>query len=174
MSNAIQVHKITEAVAYLNGQTMLGKIEKVDMPDLEFMFEKFKAMGMVGELELPTTGIKELKGKIKFNSFYPDEMSQLNPFSYHQLQLRSSVQQHTNQGKTGEVPLVTFLTVAFKKFPFADGEQHKSQEFETEFTCSYIKQVYDGEEIVEFDAFANILKIGGADVLEQYRENVIG
>lgn len=172
-NNQIQIHKVTQGVAYLDGNSLLGKVEKVDMPEIEFIFEKVKAMGMVGQIELPTLGLKELKGKIKFNSFYPKAARKMNPFNYRQLQVRSSVQQHTNQGKTGEVPLVTIMTIAFKKVPLGNGEQHKNQEFETDFSCTYIKQVYDGEEIFEYDALANILKIGGEDVLADYRDNVM-
>lgn len=55
-TNAIEVHKITQANTYLNGNNMLGKVESVDMPDIKFIFEEFKAMGMVGKMDLPTTG----------------------------------------------------------------------------------------------------------------------
>lgn len=173
MSNQIQIHKITQGVSYINGVTTLGQVESVQMDDLKFIFDDFKALGMVGKLKLPTTGVEEGKGKIKFNSLYPNAAKTLTPFSYNQLQIRSSVQKHENRGKIGEVPLVTILTIAVQNTPMGKFEQHKSIEFEYDFTYSYIKQVLDGEELLEYDAFANVLKFGGVDLLEQYRSNVM-
>ncbi len=172
-NNAIEIHKITQAVAYLNGLSLLGKTENVDLDDLKIIFEDFKSMGMVGKVKLPTHGVEEIKGKIKFNSLYASVYKQLKPFKYQQLQLRSSIQVYNNQGKQEEVPMVTFLTIAIQNLPLGKFDQHKSTEFEYQFTCSYVKQVVDGEVILEYSALSNIFTVGGEDMLEEYRENVM-
>ena len=109
-NNGIEIHKITEGVVYLDGKSMLGKCESVDMPELKFLFEEFKALGMIGKMELPTNGVDKLEGKMKMNSLYADVARQLTPFRARQIQVRSSVSVHTNMGRTAEVPLVTFLS----------------------------------------------------------------
>jgi P2 family phage contractile tail tube protein len=172
MSNAIEIHKINQGNAYLDGVNLMGKTESVDLPDIKFIFEEFKAMGMIGKVDLPTMGLDKLEGKMKFNSLYPAMMGKMNPFRYRQLQIRSNVQVHTNQGITRNVPLVTFMTVAFKNLPTGKFEQLKSVDGEYDFTAIFIKQVYDGREVFEIDALANILKIDGEDILKEYRENL--
>lgn len=172
MSNAITIHKITQGNAYLDGNNLLGKVESVDMPDIKFIFDEFKAMGMVGKVDLPTTGVDKLEGKIKFNSMYPDVAKKLTPFTYRQLQIRSNVQVHSNNGVTQNLPLVTFMTIAVKNMPMGKYEQHKNFEQEFDFACTYIKQVYDGYEVLEFDALANVLKFNGEDMLAAYRQNL--
>lgn len=169
---SIKVHKITQGNAYLDGVNLLGQVESVDLPDVKFVFDEFKAMGMVGKVDLPTTGIEKLEGKIKFNSLYPEVAKTLSPFRSRQLQVRSNVQTHGNQGVSSNVPLVTFMTITFKTVPMGQFEQHKNHELEYEFACTYLKQVYDGYEVLEYDAMANILKFNGEDVLKDYRENL--
>lgn len=172
-NNGIKIHKITQGVVYLDGKTMLGQCESVDLPELKFLFDEFKALGMVGKLELPTNGIDKVEGKIKMNSLYPDVARKLTPFDYRQIQVRSSVSVHNSQGREREVPLVTFLTVAVKNMPLGKLGDHKNVDFEYDFACTYVKQVFDGRDVVEYDALANIFKIGGEDMLADYRSNVM-
>lgn len=172
-NNGIEVQKITEGVAYLEGKSLLGKFESVDLPDLKFLFEEFKAMGMVGKMDLPTNGVDKLEGKMKMNSLYADVARTLNPFTYRQIQLRSSVSVFNSMGRVSEVPLVTFLTIAVKNMPLGKYGDKKNVDFEYDFACTYVKQVMDGVEIVEYDAMANIFKIGGEDMLADYRSNVM-
>lgn len=171
-NNGIAIQKVTQGVVYLDGNSMLGKCESVDLPDLKFLFEEHKSLGMVGKLELPTHGVDKLEGKLKMNSIYSDMAKKLNPFRYRQIQVRSSVNVHTSMGKVQEKRLVTFLTIAVKNMPLGKFEQHKNVDVEYDFNCTYVRQVMDGEDIIEYDALANILKIGGEDVLEEYRQNV--
>ena len=166
------MQKITQGNAYINGNSMLGKVESADLPDLKFLFEEHKSMGMLGKLDLPTMGIDKLEGKIKFNSLYPKVSVQMTPFGYQQLQIRSSVNEHSTDGITEQKPLVTIITMSPKNWQLGKFEQHKNVDKEIDFTAIYVKQMLDGEEIIEYDAMANILKIGGQDILAEYRANI--
>ncbi|MCU3415694.1 phage major tail tube protein, partial [Enterobacter hormaechei subsp. steigerwaltii] len=53
-------------------------------------------------------------------------------------------------------------------------KQHENAEFSSSFTCTYIKQVLDGEELLELDYLANIFRVGGIDQLTDYRINIGG
>lgn len=169
--SAIQVNRVTNANVYLGGRTLLGKSEEVGLPDIKVVMVEHKALGMIAKIELPA-GFEKMEGKLKFNSFYPDELIKCsNPFLSHQLQCRSSVETYTAQGRVQQVPLVTFLTVMFTKLPLGNFKQHENVDLETEFTCIYFKQVMDGRELVELDVMANIFKVDGVDVMLDYRLN---
>ena len=73
-----------------------------------------------------------------------------------------------------QVPLATFLTVMFKKNPLGTFKQHDNAEFGSGFSATYIKQVIDGDEVLELDYLANIFRVGGEDMLSDYRSNIGG
>jgi hypothetical protein len=90
------------------------------------------------------------------------------------LQCRSSIETYGAQGRIQEVSLVTFLTVMFKKNPLGTYKQHDNAEFGSSFSATYIKQVVDGDEVLELDYMANIFRVGGEDMLSDYRSNIGG
>ena len=97
-----------------------------------------------------------------------------NPFKSLQLQCRSSIESYASGGRIEEVPLVTFLTVMFKKNPLGTFKQHDNAEFPSGFSATYIKQVIKGKEVLELDYMANIFKVNGEDLLATYRDNIGG
>lgn len=174
MSGKIQINRITGANIYINGASLLGRAEEVKLPDVSAIVQEHKALGMVGKIELPS-GFDKLEGEIKWNSFYPEVAPTLaNPWGAVQLQCRSSVETYGAQGRTQQRALVTFLTVMFKKNPLGTFKQHDNAEFASAFTATYIKQVMDGQELLELDYLANIFRVGGVDMLEAYRAHIGG
>lgn len=157
----IEINRITNANIYLDGTNLLGRAEEVKLPDVSMIMQEHKALGMVGKVELPA-GFDKLEGEIKWNSFYRDAMlSAANPYRSLALQCRSSVQRYSSQGLIDEIPLGTF-------------KQHENAEFSSSFTCTYIRQVLDGEELLQLDYLANIFRVGGVDQLTDYRINIGG
>jgi P2 family phage contractile tail tube protein len=170
----IQVNRITNANVYVNGASQLGKAEEIKLPDITAIMTEHKALGMVGKMELPG-GFDKMEGEIKWNSLYQDVAKVMaNPFKAVQLQCRSSIEVYGAQGRTQEVPLVTYLTVQFKKNPAGTFKQHDNAEFGSSFSCSYIKQVIDGKDVLELDYLANIYIVDGVDQLADYRANIGG
>jgi len=169
---SVSINRITNANVYLDGGALLGKAEEIKLPDVTAKMSEHKALGMVGAIELPS-GFDKMEGEIKWSSFYKDVMTKVaNPFKFVSLQVRCSVETYTSQGRTEQKSLVTFLTVAFKKNPAGAFKQHDNAEFPTSFACYYIKQVLDGQDILEFDPMSNIYKVAGEDQLASYRANV--
>lgn len=174
MAGKIQINSITNANIYLNGNSLLGRAEEIKMPDITAMMSERKALGMVGKIELPT-GFDKLEGEIKWNSLYEDAaVVTANPFKAVQLQCRSSIETYGSQGRTDEVAMVTYLTVMFKKNPLGTFKQHDPAEFATSFSATYLKQVVNGREIIELDYMANIFRVDGQDMLDNYRKNIGG
>lgn len=168
----ISINRITNANIYLDGGTLLGKAEEIKLPDVTAKMTEHKALGMVGTIELPG-GFDKMEGEIKWSSFYKEVMAKAaNPYQFVSLQVRCNLETYSGQGRTNQQALVTFLTVAFKKNPGGTFKQHDNAEYPTSFTCYYIKQVLDGEEVMEFDAMSNIFKVNGEDQLAEYRSNI--
>ena len=174
MAGKIEINRVVNANIYINGNNLLGRAEEVKLPDVEAIMAEHKALGMVGQIELPS-GFSKLEGEIKWNAYYKEAMlTTANPFASVQLMCRSNLERYGSQGRIEEVPLVTILTIMFKKNPAGTFKQHENAEFASAFGATYIKQMVAGEEILELDYLANIYRVGGVDQLNQYRSNIGG
>lgn len=172
MPSKISVNNVVNAAIYLNGNSFIGRAEEVKLPELTAMMKEHKALGMVGKFELPS-GFDKMEGEIKWNSFYEDAMRvQGDIFTYHSIQCRSNVETWSSQGRIQQVPLVTFLTVQFKNSPLGEFKQHEGVGLTAKFSCTYIKQVLNGQEKLELDVLSNIYKVDGSDLLSAYRTNI--
>jgi P2 family phage contractile tail tube protein len=170
----IQLNRVTNANIYVDGNCLLGKAEEIKLPDITTVMSEHKALGMVGKIELPS-GFEKMEGEIKWNSFYRDVWLKMNnPYSMVQLQVRSNVETYGAMGRMQQQPLVTFLSVMFKKNPMGTFKQNDNAEFSSSFACYYIKQQLAGEDMLELDVLANIYKVGGVDQLDIYRNNIGG
>ncbi|MGL5631266.1 MAG: phage major tail tube protein [Azovibrio sp.] len=168
----IQVNRIINANIYMDGSNLIGRAEEVKLPDVQAVMQEHKALGMIGKIELPA-GFDKLEGEIKWNSLYEEAARAMaNPFKAVQLQCRSSIETYSSGGRIEEVPLVTFLTVMFKKNPLGTFKQQENADFSSSFAATYIKQVINGKDVLELDYMANIYKVGGQDLMATYRSNV--
>jgi uncharacterized protein len=170
----IAVKKLTNANVYVGNSSYLGKAAEIDLPKITAVMAEHQALGMVGKIDLPS-GFEKMEARIKWNSMYPDAMKRMaNPFEMVSLQCRSSLEDYTAGGRTGQVPVVCFMKAQFKEVPMGNFKQHENVELESQLTVTYVKLEIDGQAIVEFDALANIYKVDGVDILAQYRANIGG
>lgn len=174
MAGKIEINRITNANIYVNGASLLGRADEVKLPDVTAIMQEHKALGMIGKIELPA-GFDKLEGEIKWNSLYKDVASAVaNPFRAVQLQCRSSIETYGAQGRSQQVSLVTYLTVMFKKNPLGTYKQLENADFASSFSATYLKQVIDGEDVLELDYMANIFRVNGDDMLADFRSNIGG
>ncbi len=170
----IAVKRITNANCYLNGNSLLGKVEETKLPEVATTMVEHKALGLVGKIELPS-GIDKMEMSMKFNSFYEDALLKAgNPFAPVDLQVRCSRETYTGQGRTAQEPVVTFLKGSFKNYPLGGFKQHENVEAEFKLNITYVKQVIAGKDILEIDVLNNIYKVGGVEILADYRSNIGG
>ena len=170
----IDINRIVNANVYLDGTSFLGRAESVDLPNIKHKFSEHKALGMVGTIE-SFSGIEKMEAKFKWSSFYAEVLKKAaNPFTAVSVQVRASIETYSSAGRIAEVPLVVFLTGQFDSIPAGNYKQHDNAEYENGMTVSYCKVVADGQDVVELDAFANIYKAGGEDLLGTYRANIGG
>lgn len=167
----LAINRVTNANVYLNGASLLGRVEEIKLPDVEVTSEMHNALGLIGEISLPS-GFKAMEGEIKWNSVYADVATQIgDPFAFYTLQVRSSVDQYGSAGRSAQIPLVTLLTVQFKNIPLGNFKPRNNAEFMTKFSATYVKQSLNGQDLFELDVLANILKVGGVDKLALFRAN---
>lgn len=172
--SGIQIAQVVNANIYLNGKNLLGRAAEVKLPEISAAMKEHSVLGLVGKYELPA-GFEKMEGEIIWNSFYPDVLQmQGDIFSAWSLQCRSSREGFNSQGRYEQAALVTFLTVHFKGTPLGEFKQHENVSLTSKFACSYVKQVVNGQEVFELDVLANIYRVGGRDLLSQYRANIGG
>lgn len=171
---SIDIKRLTNANVYLDGTSFLGRAEEVELPNIKHKMVEHKALGMVGTIEA-WSGIEKMEAKFKWSSFYKEILGKAaNPFKAVSVQVRGSLETYTPAGRVSEVPVVVFLTGQFDSIPAGNYKQHDNVEITNGMTVSYCKIVVDGSTVVEFDAFANIYKADGEDLLATYRANIGG
>ena len=97
-----------------------------------------------------------------------------DPFTNVQMQVRSSVEQYTSNGRTAQVPAICYMSAAYKSFPMGSFKQHDNVELESNLSVYYCKLEVDGQVVIEIDVMANIYKVDGVDLFAQYRANIGG
>jgi len=171
---AIQVNRLTNANVYVDGNSQLGKAEEINLPDVTFMLSEHKALGMVGKFEL-FSGIDKLEATIKWNAFYADVLKKFaDPRKVMKLQIRSSLETYDSNGLVAEVPCVAYLTVQAKNFPAGNFKQHDNVEATSKLTCTAYKLEINGQEVIDYDALANVYSVDGVDLFANYRANIGG
>jgi P2 family phage contractile tail tube protein len=170
----IEINRLTNANIYIDGNSLLGRAEEIQLPQIKSLMQEHKALGMVGKAEF-FAGLDKMDAKIKWASMYADVLAKAaNPMKTVQLQVRASLETYEANGRTTEAPVVAMLTGAFKTLPMGTYKQHENSEFETEMSVYYAKLTVGGTDIVEIDVLANIYKVSGVDVLATYRANIGG
>jgi len=169
---AININRLTNANCYVDGNSLLGQVEEASLPDIKKVMSEHKGLGMIGKLEFPS-GIDKLDAKLKFNSFYPDVMKSAAGFNKAvKLQLRSSSQVYQGGDMTSEKPYVVFMTGQFTNFPAGAFKAMDNVEIELNVSITAIRIEYDRQEVLNYDANANIYIVDGVDQLSEYRANL--
>lgn len=169
---SVSVNRLTNANVYVEGQSQLGKVEEINLPDITHMMSEHKALGMVGKVEL-FSGVDKMEATLKWNSFYADVMKQFaDPRKALKLQVRSSLENYGSEGLNSEVPCVAYITGTPKNFPGGNFKQHDNVEASSKMTLTYYKLEIDGQPVIEFDALANIYMVDGVDIFATYRANI--
>lgn len=168
----MDISKIYNSNFYLDGtNNQVGRASEVTLPEVAGVTEEHKALGMIGAIEF-VMGLAVMNVKIKWNGFYPEHLDGANFFAMRKLQARSNVQTFAAGGLVSSKPLVTSLTVGWKKIPLGVLGAQTSTEFEEELRCNYVKQELDGVELLEIDIVNAIYRVRGKDILADFRKNL--
>ena len=167
-----QINAIYNANVYLDGNNLLGKAGEFKLPEFEIGQDEYKALGMVGTIKLPN-GVEALEGEITWNSLYPEVAAKANhPFKAAQLMVRSNLQTFDARGLVKEVAVVTTVTATFSKNGLGGLKPKEKSEQACTYQATEIRQMVDGRETLYYNAFKNIYRVDGVDVLAQMRKNI--
>lgn len=171
--SAIVINRMSNANVYSGGNSLLGKVEEVQLPSVKTKNVDVKALGLIMDIELPS-GFEKMTGKMKWNAVYPELIAEFgSPFNTKQIQVRGNLESYDTSGKTGEVSVVAYMTIRFKDvLPAITLKMNENPEQESEFSCSYYRLEIDGVRMLEIDAFANIFFVKDKDELALYRINL--
>lgn len=172
MGKKIEIGRLTNANVYMDGGSLLGRVETINCPTIAFKQAEHKALGLMGTTEY-FSGIDKMEGSIKWTSYYGEVLKKLsNPFQAIRLQVRGNLETYEGGSRTGQSRAVVFLTITPKNFPLGNFVQHDNVELDTNYGCTYVRLEIDGQTITEVDVEANILKVDGVDLLADYRQNL--
>ena len=73
---------------------------------------------------------------------------------------------------TEEQPVIIYLRGTCNNHGLGTMKPKDDTEVETKIDLTYVKEVVNGQEIVELDIANNIFRIGGEDMLAKYRQNL--
>ena len=167
-----QINAIYNANVYLDGNNLLGKAGEFKLPEFEIGQDEYKALGMVCTIKLPN-GVEALEGEITWNSLYPEVAAKANhPFKAAQLMVRSNLQTFDARGLVKEVAVVTTVTATFSKNGLGGLKPKEKSEQASTYQATEIRQMVDGRETLYYNAFKNIYRVDGVDVLAQMRKNI--
>lgn len=169
----IEVNRITNAGVYIDGNSFIGKVEEISLPNIKPTMSEHKALGLQAKLELPS-GIDKMDGKIKFNSNYPNVKKKFaNFYAPLELQVRYLVESYASGGRTTTTGQI-FLTIQSKGVSGGNFKQHDNVENESDFNVLYMKEVMDGVTTYEVDVINNIYIVDGVDLLKEFKDAIGG
>lgn len=169
---ALEINRLTNALLWVDGKNYMGKVEEVNLPNPKYKLAEHKALGLNGSMEY-FSGTDKMEMKIKINAPYEDIMINLsNPFQRYNLMLRGSLETIIGGARVTAKPYVATCRVSPKDFPMGNFKQNDNVELEMNFTVFAVKLEIGGRKIYELDQEANVMIVGGVDVLAQYRANL--
>jgi uncharacterized protein len=167
----INISRVTNANIYLDGASLLGRADEVQLAWPKAKMVDHKGLGMAGTAEFPA-GIDKLEARIKWSSIDSEVLVSLSIFQSHQVQIRASIEQYTSQGRTAEMPFVGLMTAQFKDGGPLTFRQHEQVDFPTTLVVYHCEYYVAGVQYLLYDVLANIYSINGIDQLAQFRANI--
>jgi uncharacterized protein len=171
MGNLINVNRITNANIYLDGVSLLGRAEEVELAFPKAKMVDHKGLGMFGTAEFPA-GIDKLEAKVKWISVYPEVLATISILQTHQFQIRADIQQYTSQGLIAEQPFIGLMTVSFKDGGPLNFKQHEQVDFPTTLTVYHCEYYVNSVQYLLYDVMSNQYVVNGVDQLAMFRANI--
>jgi Bacteriophage tail tube protein len=172
MSMALMnVQRVTNANIYVDGNSLLGRAEEIELAWPKAKMVDHKGLGMFGTAEFPA-GIDKLEARVKWSSIYSEVLAITSIFASHQFQVRASVEQYTSQGRTAELPFIGLMTGQFKDGGPLNFKQHQQVDFPTTLVIYHCEYFLAGVQYLLYDVLANIYVVNGVDQLATFRANI--
>ena len=163
-----------DAVCWINGRSLAGHIKEIELPTVTWTTVEHEALGMLGTPEYPVR-IEPLECTITWADFYQSlAIAAANPFESINLQVRGNIGEYGAQGKIRDVSMVVQMTGRFLENSLGNLSPGEAGEYESVFKSTYIKQTFDGSDILEVDINIPVYRVSGQDMLQNFRRNLGG
>lgn len=167
----LNVSRIVNANIYIDGASMLGRADEVELAFPKAKMVDHKGLGMIGTLELPA-GIDKLEAKIKWASVYDEVLKTISIFQTHSFQIRADRQEFTPLGLTGSTGFTGIMSAAFKDGGPLNFKQHEQVDFPTTLAVYHVEYYLAGVPYLVYDAMANIYIVQGVDQLINFKAHI--
>jgi P2 family phage contractile tail tube protein len=167
----MNINRVTNANIYLDGFSLLGRAEEVELAWPKAKMVDHKGLGMFGTAEFPA-GIDKLETKIKWTSIYTEVLPAMSIFESHQFQIRASIENYTSQGRVSELPFIGLMTAQFKDGGPLNFKQHEQVDFPTTLVVYHCEYYVAGAQYLLYDVLSNIYVVNGVDQLIRFRANI--
>lgn len=168
----MQTNRCVNANVYINGGSCLGRAEEITLPDVQTKMSDHKALGMIGELELPA-GLQKMSAKFKWNSIYRNVMATTyDPYNATSITVRTNIETWEGGSRVAQQSGVIYLVGTWKKTGGIGFKPQDNVELESEMNVTAYKMEIGGIEVVSVDILNNIWRVGGVDMLSSFRQNL--
>lgn len=171
------IYNFENAVCWLNGTSLLGQVNELELPELEFEMTEHETIGLRGVQEFAKR-MGPLEATIAFAGYSPElARAAADPNTAVQLQIRANFAQYDAGSKVDDVLQTILLSGRFKTNSLGT---YGSDEYEREaiLAVDYVKETWNGTDILEFGVNPPIYRTGasgsnlGTDVFAQLRANL--
>ena len=152
------------------GTEFVGDTSSYTRPDLEFLSDTFKGSGLMGEIELPTTGqLGSMAIELAFNKTNQKFIELFAPKA-HKIEVRWATDKLDSSNSTiGIEANKEIITYIPKNASLGDIEGGETNEATLGGEVVYYQYIIDGKSVIEIDKLNNILKINGVDYSAELR-----
>lgn len=153
-----------------DGQTYIGVVEKVKLPELKRQMEKLRAGGMNGPVKVDM-GSEELNVEHEYAGFVSQVFKQWAITKVDGVLLRfAGALQQDNDGKVTAIEIV--MRGRHEEVIAPEAEGGKKGSFKVKSALTYFKYVEDGQVLVEIDHLNMIEIVDGIDRLADQRRAI--
>lgn len=156
--------------AIVNGRGMAGRVETLDLPEISFKMEGFRAGGMDAETELDM-GQEAMTAKYTFADPDPDNLKLVGITTGQPVRIisRSSWVRDSDGAR---IAVVAECGGRFKKLGLGSWKAGEKGAHEYEQSVDYFRLNVGGEDVIEIDVLNMKRIIGGVDQLAGIRADI--
>lgn len=173
----MSLYQFENAVVWMNGTSLLGHVEELELPELEWEMKEHESIGLRGVSEYPKR-VNALESTLTWADYSPElAQAAADPWTGVELQVRSNFGRYDGISKTADVLQIITLGARFKSNSLGT---LSSDEFEREsmLTVDYVKEAWDDRILFEYGVNPPIYRTGatgsnlGTDLFAQLRSNL--
>jgi len=164
--------KVRDANVYVNGNSTYGQATEITLPNIQASKSEDKKLGVMGVMKY-FDGFDAMEATIKWGSANNDiKIACADPRKVVDFMIRSTREVYVDGGLTEEQPVAYYIKGTCNNYGLGTLKPKDNAESETKIDVSYIKEVVNGQELIELDIANNIFRINGQDMLAKYRQNL--